>query len=99
MFLRFLLLQIHIETASEPQTEVKNDPEVDFFKDHTTNARVGYGDSPSGTPRGGSPASLGAKTSIPPRTDSGSKLSSLTQENGGSSSSLTVATDSGEKYV
>ncbi|XP_067951508.1 ADP-ribosylation factor GTPase-activating protein 2-like [Watersipora subatra] len=81
-----------IESSQEvPQTE---QPETDFFKDHTSQLKTNYGDSPAITPpRVGSPARLDVGASTPPRVDSSTKLSNLDRENGGSSPSLTIDTD------
>lgn len=89
-------LQLHIDSVAEaPSSPDKKDSDADFFKDHTTDLRLGYGDSSSGTPpRVGSPARL---ADTPPRVSSNTKLSSLSQENRSSSGSLTV--DAGIIYV
>lgn len=79
-----LSFKIHIDVANnETSVEEKKD-DVDFFKDQTMPQARAYGDSP---------------TSTPPRVDSGTKLSSLARENGGSGSAspLTVKTDPGKQ--
>jgi len=92
-----MLFQLHIESSSESQPEETKPADVDFFRDHTSNVKSGYGDSPTGTPpRVESPARLVQKSSAPPRVGSGGALSSLSRENGSSSPSLTVNTDSGK---